>query len=155
MTTDQPKSNPTETTRRGFVIKVLGIGGAGGNAVSHLVQQDLAGLQFAAFNTDAAALAKSAAPTKLVLGAKSTRGLGAGGDPARGRAAAEETEAGIRAVCEGADVVFLIAGLGGGTGTGASPFVASVAKDCGALVLSIVILPFECEGSRRMRQAQR
>lgn len=144
----------TQSAPERFVIKVLGVGGAGCNAVSHLAQQNVRGLQFAALNTDAAALALSVAPTRLNLGAKTTRGLGAGGDPARGRAAAEETAGEIRNLCEGADVVFLIAGLGGGTGTGASPLVASMAKECGALVLAIVLLPFECEGSRRMRQAQ-
>jgi cell division protein FtsZ len=150
---------PTETetivsSRQRFVIKVLGVGGAGCNAVNHLAQQGFSGVHFAAMNTDAAALAQSTVPTRLHLGAQTTRGLGAGGDPARGRAAAEETASEIRVLCQGADVVFLIAGLGGGTGTGASPLVASIAKECGALVLSIVILPFECEGSRRMRQAQ-
>jgi cell division protein FtsZ len=154
MTPENASAPNPGSPRAGFVIKVLGVGGAGGNAVSHLAQQDLSGMHFAALNTDAAALAKSAVPTKLVLGAKAARGLGAGGDPARGRAAAVEAEAEIRALCQGADVVFLIAGLGGGTGTGASPLVAAIAKECGALVLSIVILPFECEGGRRMRQAQ-
>jgi len=154
MTTDHTTLNAVDAVQTGFVIKVLGVGGAGCNAVSHLAQQELVGVHFAALNTDAAALAQAAVATKLNLGAKTTRGLGAGGDPARGHAAAEETTAEIRALCEGAHVVFLIAGLGGGTGTGASPVVARLAKECGALVLSIVILPFECEGGRRMRQAQ-
>jgi cell division protein FtsZ len=147
-------SAPNADSTQRFRIKVLGIGGAGCNAVSHVAQQNFTGLQFAALNTDAAALGQATVPTKLNLGANTTRGLGAGGDPARGRAAAEESAHEIRALCEGADVVFLIAGLGGGTGTGASPSVARIAKECGALVLGIAILPFECEGSRRMRQAQ-
>jgi len=134
-------------------IKVLGIGGAGFNAVSHLASHPLDGVSFAVMNTDAAALAQSPVETRVVLGAKSARGLGAGGDPERGRAAAEEDLAQIRSICEGADMVFVVAGLGGGTGTGASPVIARVAKDAGALVLGIVILPFDCEGLRRQRQA--
>jgi cell division protein FtsZ len=154
MTSAPDKIEPTAGVPQRFIIKVLGIGGAGCNAVKHLAQQGLSGVHFAALNTDAAALAQCNVPTRLHLGARTTRGLGAGGDPARGRAAAEETVSEIRNLCQGTDVVFLIAGLGGGTGTGASPLVARIAKECGALVLSIVILPFECEGSRRMRQAQ-
>jgi len=134
-------------------IKALGIGGAGCNAVNHLASEALPGLSFAVMNTDGAALARSAVETRLVLGAKSTRGLGAGGDPQLGQAAAEEDTASIRALCEGADIVFVIAGLGGGTGTGASPVVARLAKEAGALVLGIVMLPFDCEGLRRQRQA--
>jgi cell division protein FtsZ len=105
-------------------------------------------------NTDAPALARSTVENKLVLGSKSTRGLGAGGDPERGRSAAQENISEIRTLCEGADVIFVVAGLGGGTGTGAGPVVAQVAKEAGALVFSIVMLPFDCEGSRRARQAQ-
>jgi cell division protein FtsZ len=153
MQLDPMNASPSDL-KQTFTIKVLGIGGAGCNAVSHLARQDLGGVHFAALNTDAAALAQAEVTTRLNLGAQTTRGLGAGGDPARGQAAAEETAGEIRALCEGAQVVFLLAGLGGGTGTGASPVVARVAKECGALVLSIVILPFECEGGRRMRQAQ-
>ena len=152
--------NQTDTTpetpalKKSFTIKVLGVGGAGCNAVSHLARESFAGVNFAVMNTDAPALALSPVDIKLNLGAKSTRGLGAGGDPERGRAAAEEDAAKIRALCEGADVVFVVAGMGGGTGTGASPVVARVAKETGALVLSIVVLPFDCEGGRRQRQAQ-
>jgi cell division protein FtsZ len=140
--------------KKSFAITVLGVGGAGCNAVSHLARESFAGVSFAVMNTDAPALASSAVPTKLNLGAKTMRGLGAGGDPERGRSAAEEDAAAIRALCEGADVVFVVAGLGGGTGTGAGPVVARIAKETGALVLSIVMLPFDCEGSRRARQAQ-
>jgi cell division protein FtsZ len=148
--------NATDSSalKKSFTIKVLGVGGAGCNAVNHLARESFAGVSFAVMNTDAPALAQSPVPAKLNLGAKSTRGLGAGGDPERGRAAAEEDGAQIRALCEGADVVFVVAGLGGGTGTGAGPVVARVAKETGALVLSIVMLPFDCEGSRRTRQAQ-
>jgi cell division protein FtsZ len=137
-----------------FTIRVLGVGGAGCNAVGHLAERELAGMSFSALNTDAAALARSPVAQKLVLGARLTRGLGAGGDPECGRAAAEEDAAAIRALCEGADLVFVVAGLGGGTGTGAGPVVARIARECGALVLGVVILPFECEGGRRRRQAQ-
>src|SRR5437016_5266357 len=126
-----------------LTIKVLGVGGAGCNAVSHLASEPLAGLSFAVMNTDAAALAQSSVESKLVLGAKSARGLGAGGDPERGRAAAQEDLAQIRALCEGADMVFVVAGLGGGTGTGAGPVVAQAAKEAGALVLGVVMLPFD------------
>src|SRR5206468_3984479 len=114
-------------------IKILGIGGAGCNSVSHLASQPLSGLSFSVMNTDAAALAQSPVESRLILGAKCTRGLGAGGDPERGQAAAEEDIAQIRALCEGADMVFVIAGLGGGTGTGASPVVARVVRETGAL----------------------
>ncbi len=139
---------------RPFEIRVLGVGGAGGNAVGHLARAGLDGVQFAALNTDAAALARTPVARKINLGAKSTRGLGAGGDPQLGRAAAEEDAALVRALCDGANVVFVVAGLGGGTGTGGAPVVARIAKECGALVLGIVMLPFDCEGGRRQRQAQ-
>ncbi len=139
---------------RNFQIRVLGVGGAGGNAVSHLARAGLDGVQFAALNTDAAALSRTPVSRKINLGAKSTRGLGAGGDPLLGRAAAEEDAGEIRSICEGANVVFVVAGLGGGTGTGGAPVVARIAKECGALVLAIVVLPFDCEGGRRQRQAQ-
>jgi cell division protein FtsZ len=150
-----PENTPeTPALKKSFSIKVLGVGGAGCNAVNHLARENFPGVSFAVMNTDAPALAQSPVEVKINLGAKSTRGLGAGGDPERGRAAAEEDVAQIRSLCEGADVVFVVAGMGGGTGTGASPVVARVAKETGALVLSIVMLPFDCEGSRRTRQAQ-
>src|SRR5438270_6057523 len=139
--------------KKTFSIKVLGVGGAGCNAVNHLGSASLFGVDFVVMNTDAAALEQSAIATKLVLGTKSTRGLGAGGDPERGQAAAEEDLPRIRELCQGADMVFVIAGLGGGTGTGASPIIARAAKETGALVLGIVMLPFDCEGPRRQRQA--
>jgi cell division protein FtsZ len=148
------ESNLPPAPDRAFQIRVLGVGGAGGNAVSHLARGGLEGVQFAALNTDAAALSRTPFTRKINLGAKSTRGLGAGGDPALGRAAAEEDAAQIRAACDGANVVLVVAGLGGGTGTGGGPVVARIAKECGALVLAIVVLPFDCEGGRRQRQAQ-
>ncbi len=140
--------------RRSFRIKVFGVGGAGCNAVNHIARAPFEGVEIVALNTDAAALGQSPLPGKLVLGEKLTRGMGAGGDPERGRAAAEEDVAKLRTLCEGVDVVFIAAGMGGGTGTGASPVLARVAKECGALVLGMLILPFEWEGGRRQRQAQ-
>lgn len=143
-----------ETSIRKFTIKVLGVGGAGCNAARHFARLNLPDVSCALLNTDAAALAQAAEQTKVLLGFKSMRGLGAGGDPERGRQAAEEDRDQIRALCEGVDLLFLIAGLGGGTGTGAGPVIARIAKESGALVLGMVILPFECEGNRRQRQAQ-
>jgi cell division protein FtsZ len=146
--------NPAITqAQKPFSIQVLGVGGAGCNAVSHMAGESFSGVSFAVLNTDAPALAQSPVETRLILGSRTTRGLGAGGDPERGRAAAEEDAGKIRALCTGANVVFVVAGLGGGTGTGASPVVARLAKETGALVLAIVMLPFDCEGSRRQRQA--
>ena len=135
--------SPEDSVRK-FTIKVLGIGGAGCNAARHFASLNLPDVPCALLNTDAAVL----------LGFKSMRGLGAGGDPERGRQAAEEDRDQIRAACEGADLIFIIAGLGGGTGTGAGPVVARIAKESGALVLAMVVLPFDCEGGRRQRQAQ-
>ena len=140
--------------KRGFRIKVLGVGGAGCNAVSHIARSPFENVEFIALNTDAAALAQTTVAGKVVLGEKLTRGMGAGGDPERGRGAAEEDAARIKSLCEGADVIFIAAGMGGGTGTGASPVIARIAKECGALVLGMLVLPFEWEGGRRQRQAQ-
>ena len=139
---------------KAFQIKVVGIGGAGCNAVAHLARSPLEGVHYSVLNTDAAALSRIQLPGQVILGFQSMRGLGAGGDPERGRLAAEEDQEKIRAICQGADLVFLVAGLGGGTGTGASPVVARIARECGALVLGMVVLPFDCEGNRRQRQAQ-
>lgn len=150
----EPVSSPETTTlKKSVTIRIFGVGGAGGNAVSHMAFAGFEGVSFIAVNTDAQALAACAVGEKLHLGAKTMRGLGAGGDPELGRAAAESDTARLKALCEGADIVFIVAGLGGGTGTGASPVLAKVAKDCGALVLGIVTTPFDCEGSRRRRQA--
>jgi cell division protein FtsZ len=135
-------------------IKVWGVGGAGCNAVSALNPALFEGVHFLAVNTDSQALEASHAPEKIVLGANRTRGLGAGGDPELGRAAAEDDREKMSAFCAGADIVFIIAGLGGGTGTGAAPVLANLARESGALVLAIVTLPFEFEGQRREYQAQ-
>jgi cell division protein FtsZ len=153
----EPDTNPTPdkgALEKKFSLKVLGVGGAGGNAIDYMSRQDFAGVHFVAINTDAQALLNLGVAERLTLGAKLTRGLGAGGDPDLGRAAAEEDVEKIRSLCAGADIVCVVAGMGGGTGTGAGPVVARLAKETGALVLGIVTLPFEFEGSRRQRQAQ-
>lgn len=142
------------TEGRKFLVKVIGVGGAGGNAVEYMAKQDYAGVSFTAVNTDAQALGQLTLAGKLALGEKLTRGLGTGGDPEIGRAAAEEDVEKLKALCAGADILCVVAGLGGGTGTGAGPVVARLARESGALVLGIVALPFEFEGSRRQRQAQ-
>jgi cell division protein FtsZ len=135
-------------------IKVWGVGGAGCNAVSALDSSLLEGVHILAVNTDSQALAAAAAADKLVLGTRRTRGLGTGGDPDLGRAAAEEDLDKMASFCAGADIVFILAGLGGGTGTGAAPVLARLARESGALVLAIVTMPFEFEGQRRQQQAQ-
>jgi cell division protein FtsZ len=139
--------------KKPLVMKIIGVGGAGCNALAHMAQAGLADIAFMAMNTDARALDNCAVADKFVLGARVTRGLGAGGDPERGRAAAEDDRETLTGLCAGADVVFVVAGLGGGTGTGAAPVVAQLARQHGALVLGMVVLPFDCEGARRQRQA--
>lgn len=134
-------------------IKVLGVGGAGGAAVTHLACDQLAGVSCAVLNTDAVALGQSHVEQRLLIGNQNCRGLGTGGDPERGRAAAEEDAAAIRALCADADLVFLVAGLGGGTGSGAAPVIARIARESKALVLGVVMTPFDFEGARRQRQA--
>ena len=147
------ESNGMNRPHRAFVLRVLGVGGAGCNAVTQLAEQPLDGVEFSLLNTDAAALQRVAQGRRVLIGERTMRGLGAGGDPERGRAAAEEDAGVIRQICEGADVVFVVAGMGGGTGTGAAPVVARVAQEVGALVVGIVVLPFECEGLPRQRRA--
>ena len=134
-------------------IKVLGIGGAGSNAVNRMIQEGVVGVHFVALNTDAQALAYSIAPTKIQIGSALTRGLGAGGDPEVGRAAAEESERQIEAELEGCDMVFITAGMGGGTGTGAAPLVADMARKKGILTVGVVTKPFLFEGPKRRRLA--
>jgi cell division protein FtsZ len=139
--------------KKQIVFKVFGLGGAGCNAAGFASQAGFAGVEFLAVNTDSQSLDACAVPAKFVLGAGRTRGLGAGGDPELGRAAAEEDVEKIRSFCAGADIIFLLAGLGGGTGTGAAPVFARVARETGALVLALVTLPFDFEGDRRQFQA--
>ena len=132
-------------------IKVFGIGGAGNNAVNRMVQEGVQGVDFYIANTDLQALDVSPVTNKITLGKD---GLGAGGNPENGRKAAVESEDDIRKAMEGADMVFLTAGLGGGTGTGAAPLFAKIAKEMGALTVGIVTKPFSFEGRRRMIQAE-
>lgn len=134
-------------------IKVIGVGGGGSNAVNRMIASDLGGVEFWAMNTDAQALISAAAPQRLQIGQKLTRGLGAGGNPAIGQKAAEESRDEIAKALGSADLVFITAGMGGGTGTGAAPIVAEVAKELGALTVGIVTRPFTFEGRRRQSQA--
>jgi cell division protein FtsZ len=144
----------SDDLREGAKIKVIGVGGGGGNAVNRMIAADVHGVDFLVANTDAQALQASNAPLKIQLGAKLTKGLGSGGNPEIGRRAAlEDTEKIIEAL-EGADMVFVTAGLGGGTGTGGAPIVASLARELGALTVAVVTKPFAFEGKRRMLQAE-
>ncbi|MGL5131154.1 MAG: cell division protein FtsZ [Planktothrix sp.] len=134
-------------------IKVIGVGGSGGNAVNRMIDSQVAGIEFWSMNTDAQALTLSKAQKRLQVGQKLTKGLGAGGNPAIGQKAAEESREEIQKALEGADLVFITAGLGGGTGTGGAPVVAEVAKELGALTIGVVTRPFHFEGRRRISQA--
>lgn len=134
-------------------IKVIGVGGAGGNAVNTMIQHHVEGVEFIAANTDVQALDKSLAPTRVQLGSGITRGLGAGANPDRGREAALESVGELTQLMQGADMIFVTAGMGGGTGTGAAAIVAQVARECGALCVGVVTKPFRFEGRRRGRVA--
>lgn len=136
------------------VIKVIGVGGGGGNAVEHMVSQNIEGVEFICANTDAQALQNLSAKTLLQLGNAITKGLGAGADPIRGKDAAVEDRDRIAEVLRGADMVFIAAGMGGGTGTGAAPIVAEIARDLGILTVAVVTKPFVFEGKKRMKIAQ-
>jgi len=142
---------PNELTAK---IKVLGIGGAGGNAINDMIASQMGGVDFIAANTDAQALERSLAPVKIQLGPGVTRGLGAGGDPEVGRKAAEEEGERLKQVIQGADMVFIAAGMGGGTGTGASPVVADLSRELGSLTVAVVSKPFEFEGKMKRRLAE-
>ena len=135
-------------------IKVVGVGGGGSNAVNRMIRSKLRGVEFIAINTDLQALAKSEAEIKVNIGKKLTRGLGAGGDPTIGREAAEESQQELTELLRGADIVFLTAGMGGGTGTGAAPVIAEVARNNGALTIGVVTKPFTFEGTRRRQLAE-
>jgi cell division protein FtsZ len=135
-------------------IKVVGIGGAGGNAINNMIRSSLRGVEFVAANTDLQSLENSLSPVKLQLGANLTKGLGAGGNPEIGREAALEDADLIRETLKNCDMVFITAGLGGGTGTGAGPIVAQIAKELGALTVGVVTKPFNFEGKKRHRQAE-
>jgi cell division protein FtsZ len=135
-------------------IKVVGVGGGGCNAVDRMIAEGLSGIEFIAINTDAQVLLKSSAPTRVRIGDKTTRGLGAGGDPNIGKISAEESAEELYDVLKGSDMVFVTAGLGGGTGTGAAPVVAQIAKEIGALTIGVVTRPFAFEGQRRAMVAE-
>jgi cell division protein FtsZ len=147
------KVNKSERTDSTANIKVIGCGGAGSNAVNRMIAAGLSGIEFWSCNTDAQALELSAAKNRLQIGTKLTRGLGAGGNPSVGMKAAEESREEIERALAGADMVFIAAGMGGGTGTGAAPIVAEVAKEMGALTVGVVTRPFLFEGRRRSNQA--
>ncbi|MFC1879738.1 cell division protein FtsZ [Chloroflexota bacterium] len=153
MTTfSEPKSsNQIESYAR---IKVVGVGGGGCNAVDRMIQEGMHGVEFVAVNTDAQALMLSAATTRVRVGDKLTRGLGSGGDPETGRKATEETAEELYSVLKGSDMVFITAGMGGGTGTGGASVVAQIAKEVGALTIGVVTRPFTFEGSRRIQSAE-
>ena len=143
-----------EENRCNAVIKVFGLGGGGGNAINTMIEEGLTGVEFISANTDAQALSKNLAPLKIQMGAKLTKGLGAGANPDTGRQAALEDRDILREALMGADMVFMTAGLGGGTGTGGGPVVAEVARELGALTVAVVTRPFSFEGATRRRQAE-
>lgn len=152
---DRLKFELQEESRKGARIKVVGVGGGGSNAVARMIHEGLEGVEFHILNTDVQALESSVVPNKLQIGTKITGGLGAGSDPAVGRQAALEDTERIIELLQGADMVFVTAGLGGGTGAGAAPVVASLAKELDALTVAVVTKPFTFEGVRRMRQADK
>jgi cell division protein FtsZ len=153
-----PDNRPLPSSARSIlhkpVLKVLGLGGGGSNAVNRMIELGIDGVEFIAANTDMQALNRSLSPKKVQLGPKFTRGLGAGGNPAVGEAAAEESEPEIRAALQGADMVFLTAGMGGGTGTGAIPVAARISRELGAVTIAIVTTPFSFERGRRQANAR-
>ncbi len=144
-----------DTTTSNAIIKVIGVGGGGGNAVNHMVEAEIEGVEFICANTDAQALKNSCCKTILQLGSQITKGLGAGAHPEIGRQAAEEDRERIQDVLEGSDMVFITAGMGGGTGTGAAPIVAEVAREMGILTVAVVTKPFPFEGGKRMQVANK
>jgi len=154
MTTNLQNDAGAETPIKRISIKVFGVGGAGINVLELMLKEGLPGVGFVAVNTDPQSLAASSASDKVQLETQLLRGLGTGGDPDLGRALAEEQLPRLKSLCEGVDVIFILAGLGGGAGTGISPVLARVAKEAGALVLGFVTTPFACEGTRRQRLAQ-
>lgn len=149
--TTQSKPSEVDTFA---MIKVVGIGGSGGSAVNRMMSSKLRGLEFVVINTDAQSLAHSSAPVKIQIGKETTRGLGAGADPELGRKAIEENKDEVYEVLKGSDMVFITCGMGGGTGTGAAPMVAGIAKELGALTVGVVTRPFSFEGERRTKIAE-
>src|SRR5512144_728049 len=152
---DSTSKQEERTGKEAFArIKVIGVGGGGSNAVNRMMDEGIQGVEFIAVNTDAQALMLAKAPAKVRLGDKLTRGLGAGGDPEIGRKAAEESADELYNVLKGWEMVFVTAGMGGGTGTGAAPVVAQIAKECGALAIGVVTRPFTFEGGRRSTSSE-
>lgn len=147
-------SNIPSNTESFARIKVVGVGGGGCNAVDRMIDEGMHGVEFVAINTDAQALMLSKATTRVRIGEKLTRGLGSGGDPESGRKAAEESAEELYEVLAGSDMVFITAGMGGGTGTGGSPIIAQIAKEVGALTIGVVTRPFTFEGARRIQSAE-
>src|SRR6188472_2351114 len=135
-------------------MKVVGVGGGGGNAVNRMIEDQLGGVEFISVNTDSQALAMSKSDIKIQIGRKLTKGLGAGARPEIGRQAIEENREEVLEVLDGCDLVFITCGMGGGTGTGAAPIIAQMARDLGALAVGIVTKPFLFEGKKRMKQAE-
>ncbi len=150
----QPSFKFSDSTHSNARIKVIGVGGGGCNAVSAMMSQTISGVEFIICNTDSQALGKSRVPVKMQIGGQLTRGLGAGANPEVGRKAAMEDADGIRAMLEGADMVFVTAGMGGGTGTGAAPVIADIARKLGILTVGVVTKPFIFEGQKRGKQAE-
>ena len=148
------KNNDQQRAESFARIKVIGVGGGGSNAVNRMMDEGIQGVEFIVANTDAQALVLTKSPTRVRLGDKITRGLGAGGNPEIGRKAAEESADELYNVLKGSDMVFVTAGMGGGTGTGAAPIVAQIAKESGALTIGVVTRPFTFEGMRRMQSAE-
>ncbi len=146
--------NYDETSLRAARMKVVGVGGAGCNAVNRMIQAGLSGVDFIAINTDMQALEMSLAPQRVQIGKGTTRGLGAGADPEVGRKAIDEDREAVASLLEESDMVFVTCGMGGGTGTGAAPIVAEIAKDLGALTVGVVTKPFTFEGNKRLRRAE-
>ena len=144
-----------DSSKKRAKLKVVGVGGAGGNAINRMIDEGLKGVEFIAVNTDEQALDMCKAPIKVQIGTKTTQALGAGADPDKGRRAAEEDRSALHDVLSDANMVFITGGMGGGTGTGASPVVAEVAKDIGALTVGIVTTPFKFEGPKRMERAEK
>jgi cell division protein FtsZ len=151
---EENRIRPVDDDINAATIKVIGVGGAGGNAVNNMIDFNTQGVSFITANTDVQALEATLAPVRLQLGAELTQGLGAGANPDIGRRAAEEDRERIAAVLDDADMVFITAGMGGGTGTGAAPIIASIAKEQGILTVAVVTKPFDFEGKKRKKQAE-
>lgn len=141
-------------TEGSALIRVIGVGGGGSNAINRMIEEDIVGVDFIAINTDRQALTGSQAPKRVAIGERTTRGLGSGGDPEVGTRAAEESTDELHQILQGSDMVFVTAGMGGGTGTGAAPVVAQVAREAGALTIGVVTRPFSFEGAQRARAAE-